>query len=111
MQCLEELRLTEFINLLSKLELKSNLNSTNGGNITVFAPNNDILAAANLSSTLSTNDIDTILSSHVVNKLVPAVSLYDGRKISTAATDRFIHVTEIELKNCKPFNCHYYEVI
>ena len=38
------------------------------------------LASGNLSSTLSTNDIDTILSSHVVNKLVPAVSLYDGRK-------------------------------
>ena len=56
------------------------------------------------------NAKNTLLSTHVINKDVPAVNLYDGQKIESLVMGRFIHVTEIELRKWQNYRYRYYEV-
>ncbi|XP_019862958.1 PREDICTED: uncharacterized protein LOC109591737 [Amphimedon queenslandica] len=109
LECLRELGLTQFTNLLDSLPLESQLEDTRD-TFTVFAPTNEILSSAMLGGA-SDNAKNTLLSTHVLNKDVPAVNLYDGQKIESLVMGRFIHVTEIELKKWKNYRYSYYERI
>ena len=111
LQCLRELGLTEFANLLSTpgLNLETLLNTINSNKFTIFAPTNEVLVSSGL-DTLSSTDLETVLRSHVVGKLVPAIKLTNGQKIASLSTGRFIHVTEVELKKWVKWKYYYYEV-
>lgn len=76
---------------------------------TVFAPTNEILSSAMLGGA-SDKAKNTLLSTHVLNRDVPAVNLYDGQKTESLVMGRFIHVTEIELKKWRNYRYSYYEV-
>lgn len=111
LQCLRELGLTEFANLLSTpgLNLETLLNTINSNKFTIFAPTNEVLVSSGL-DTLTSTDLETVLRSHVVGKLVPAIKLTNGQKIASLSTGRFIHVTEVELKKWVKWKYYYYEV-
>lgn len=111
LQCLRELGLSEFANLLSTpgLNLETLLNTINSNKFTIFAPTNEVLVSSGL-DTLSSTDLETVLRSHVVGKLVPAIKLTNGQKIASLSTGRFIHVTEVELKKWVKWKYYYYEV-
>ena len=108
---MRELGLTEFANLLSTpgLNLETLLNTINSNKFTIFAPTNEVLVSSGL-DTLSSTDLETVLRSHVVGKLVPAIKLTNGQKIASLSTGRFIHVTEVELKKWVKWKYYYYEV-
>lgn len=109
LQCLKELGLTEFVKLLSDLNLETLLNTINSNKFTIFAPTNEVLVSSGLDE-LSPTDRETVLRSHVVGKLVPAIKLMNGQKIASLSTGRFIHVTEVELKKWAKWKFYYYEV-
>ena len=79
------------------------------GHFTVFAPTNEILSKAALGGAPA-DAKNALLSSHVLGKDVPAVELYDGQKIESLNSGRFIHVTEIEMRKWKNYKYRYYEV-
>lgn len=109
LQCLKELGLSEFVKALSGLNLETLLDTINSNNFTIFAPTNEVLSSSGL-DTLSSTDRETILRSHVVGKLVPAIRLTNGQKIASLNPGRFIHVTEVELKKWNKWRFYYYEV-
>ena len=108
LECLRELGLTQFTTLLSNLSLEMQLNQMKG-HFTVFAPTNEILSKAALGGAPA-DAKNALLSSHVLGKDVPAVELYDGQKIESLNSGRFIHVTEIEMRKWKNYKYRYYEV-
>ena len=106
---MKELGLTEFAKALSGLNLETLLDTINSNNFTIFAPTDEVLMSSGIDTLLPT-DLETILRSHVVGKLVPAIKLTNGQKIASLSPGRFIHVTEVELKKWNKWRYYYYEV-
>jgi hypothetical protein len=109
LQCIADLELLEFFDLISGTSLENTLNGDD--KFTLFVPTNEILMANNFTQlNLSESQLIKIVGSHIVRNVKLASKLYDGQIIPSLVTGKNIHVTEIELKKYKKPGYYYYEV-
>ncbi len=95
LDCLDLLNLTDFATLIEGTSLESTLNMTDTS-FTVFALTNEAIANASaFFSGLSQDELESLLSSYIVEKTIPDSKLLHGAVFTPLMEETLLHVTDV----------------